>query len=86
MKWRLKPSPKIGDRKVVVRFAWLPVELFGYPKFKVWLQRYIEVYEYRYMGQIVVGQSIVYEQPRFVWYLNERREYKKNFNNSILKF
>lgn len=36
MKWKLE-SPEPGARRIVRKFAWLPVEIEGY---KVWLETY----------------------------------------------
>ena len=45
MKWLSKPTPppKIGDKRVLRKFAWFPVEIGNY---KVWLETYAEEQEF----------------------------------------
>ncbi len=45
MRWTSsKPAPRTGDRRTVVRFAWLPVRCKG--NIVVWLERYNAIEEY----------------------------------------
>ena len=43
VKWKIK-TPQPGDKRIVRRFAWFPVEIEGY---KVWLETYETKEEYR---------------------------------------
>lgn len=36
MRWKHKPSPKIGDTKIITKFLWLPLTLDGETR---WLER-----------------------------------------------
>ena len=42
VKWKIK-TPQPGDKRIVRRFAWFPVEIEGY---KVWLETYETKEEY----------------------------------------
>lgn len=44
MRWRLTPSPKEGNRRKRVKFAWFPVLVEG--NGVIWLESYIEVQLY----------------------------------------
>ena len=39
-------GPEIGDTKKIVKFAWFPVKINT--RYIIWLERYIEVHEWRY--------------------------------------
>lgn len=42
---KLRPFPKHGDTRTVVRFAWLPVELHNGAR--AWLENYCECQEWK---------------------------------------
>jgi len=50
MKWKTQPIPKEGDRRVRIKFAWLPITLtYEQHTYRVWLETY-EVLEEYYTG------------------------------------
>ena len=52
-----EPSPKIGDIKKEIKFAFLPTRIDS--KTIIWLERYVEVYEYTEDG----ASMDIYEIP-----------------------
>lgn len=44
MRWKLPPKPKLGDRRVVKKFAWTPYVTSD--RVKVWLERYVREEQY----------------------------------------
>lgn len=51
MVWNVKNKPAHGARKMLIRFAWWPVEIAGK---MVWLQRYYQVFEYQVLPRLVI--------------------------------
>jgi hypothetical protein len=45
MKFTKTPTPNLGDKKEVVRFAFLPTKIND--DTTVWLEKYIEIYEFK---------------------------------------
>lgn len=81
MRWKTKPTPKLGDTRWVKKFAWFPVETDS--KETVWLESYYvkEQYVEKPFGNAVAGYS---------WYKWARRstvtpeQYDKQLQEQIL--
>lgn len=55
MKFKVKKSPRIGDKRVVIKFAWFPVLAKG-PEgemYHIWLHKYHETQTFTYRGRWV---------------------------------
>jgi len=57
---RLKLKPKIGDRRVVKRFAWLPKTMSNGTR--IWLESYFSVEQYKEIGVMTDSGIIVPEE------------------------
>jgi len=57
---RLKSKPKIGDRRVVKRFAWLPKTMSN--GIRIWLESYFSVEQYKEIGVMTDNGIIVPEE------------------------
>ena len=51
----INPSPKLGDKKQISKFAFLPVRIItdNDTESYVWLRKYIEVYEYQIFTNLI---------------------------------
>lgn len=59
MKFKLKWSPKPGDIRVFVKFAWWPVTVMGPGGFyHIWLRKYRQVVGVRLFGAKVLYNEI----------------------------
>lgn len=70
-------GPNIGDKKEIVKFAFIPKKIDSHNV--VWLEKYIEVYEYRvFYRSLDIGAHMVdypNNNPRKIidWQLRERK-------------
>ncbi len=60
MKWKVKPKPRLGDKRLVTRFAWLPIRAGDEIRWLEWV-----VICQEYMELVDLGEFPA--MPYYVW-------------------
>lgn len=62
MRWTKKPEPKLGDTRMLVKFAWWPVKLSRPEGTTVWLETYYSLQRYEVVSNRIVEDGPSYRQ------------------------